>query len=62
MTSDQSRKLKIGSRVIFNGDQADRGTVTANSARYVTIQWEDGHESYTGHKEMERVELMVTKR
>jgi hypothetical protein len=62
MTSDQSGKLKVGTRVCFNGDQADRGTVTANHLRYVTIKWKDGHQSYTGHDEMKRVELLTAKR
>jgi|SRR6267378_6649192 len=57
MTSEQSRQLKVGARVYFGGDQADRGTVTANQARYVTIKWDDGHESFTGHNEMQRVEI-----
>ena len=62
MTTEQSKNLKIGTRVCFNGDQADRGTVTANLARYVTVKWEDGHRSYTGHKDMKRVELLAAKR
>jgi len=58
MTSEQSKQLKVGTRVYFNGVKADRGTVTANQARYVTIKWDDGHESFTGHNEMQRVELV----
>jgi hypothetical protein len=62
MTADQSKLLKIGTRVCFNGDQADRGTVTATNVGYVTIKWEDGHQSYTGHGDMKRVELLAAKR
>jgi hypothetical protein len=62
MPPDQSRKLKVGTRVCFNGDQADRGTVTATQASYVTIKWEDGHQSYSGHGEMKRVDLLAAKR
>jgi hypothetical protein len=58
MTPDQSRLLKVGSRVCFNGDQTDRGKVTAVQARYVTIKWDDGHQSFSGHGEMDRVELV----
>jgi hypothetical protein len=59
MTPDQSKKLKIGTQVCFNGDQADRGKVTAIETRYVTIRWEDGHLSFSGHNdEMKRVELL----
>src|SRR5258707_14807096 len=56
MTREQSRQLKVGTRVYFNGEKADRGTVAANQARYVSIKWDDGHESFTGHNEMQRVE------
>jgi hypothetical protein len=62
MTSEQSRKLKVGTRVCFNGDQADRGKVTAIHANYVTIRWDDGHQSLSSHKEMKRVELLAAKR
>ena len=58
MTPEKSQKLKAGNRVCFNGDPADLGRVTAIQARYVTIKWEDGHESLTGHTHMERVELV----
>jgi hypothetical protein len=58
MTNEQSRKLSVGARVCFNGDQADIGSVTAVQARYVTIKWNDGHQSFTGHGEMKRVALV----
>jgi hypothetical protein len=62
MTSEQSKQLKVGARVCFNGDKSDSGTVTASHARYVTIKWDDGHESFTGHNEMKRVELVLTRK
>jgi hypothetical protein len=58
VTSEQSKKLQVGARVCFNGDQADRGLVTAIEARYVTIKWHDGHQSFSGHGAMDRVELV----
>jgi hypothetical protein len=57
MTPEQSRKLLPGTRVCFNGDPADVGTVTATDLRYVTVKWDDGHKSFTGHTSMQRVEL-----
>jgi hypothetical protein len=62
MTREQSKQLKVGARVCFNGERADGGTVTATQSRYVTIKWEDGHESFSGHSEMKRVELLAAKR
>ena len=59
MTPEQSRKLKPGTRVCFNGDPVDGGTVTATNAKYVTIKWDDRHQSFSGHREMKRVELVA---
>jgi hypothetical protein len=56
MTQSQSILLKVGARVVFNGDLADRGTVKATNAKYLTVKWDDGHESFTGHGAMKRVE------
>jgi hypothetical protein len=62
MTGEQSKQLKVGNRVFFNGDQTDRGKVTAIHMRYVTIKWNDGHKSFSSHNEMERVELLAAKK
>jgi hypothetical protein len=45
---EQSKTLKVGDRVCFNDDPADRGKVTSIEARYVAIKWEDGHQSFLG--------------
>jgi hypothetical protein len=58
MTPEQSLKLKPGNRVRFNGYESDQGTVNATNAKYVTIKWDDGHKSYTGHYDMRRVDLV----
>jgi hypothetical protein len=58
MTGDQSRALKVGDRVCFNGEQADSGTVTAIEHRFVIIKWRDGHKSYTAHGDMKRIDLV----
>jgi hypothetical protein len=58
MTPEQSRKLMVGARVCFNGDPADVGTVIATETRYVTVKWDDGHRSFSGHKNMQRVEFV----
>jgi hypothetical protein len=62
MTGEQSKRLKVGNRVCFDGDPADGGNVTAIQTRYITIKWDDGHQSFAGHKEMKRVDLLATKR
>jgi hypothetical protein len=58
MTAEQSKKLKVGTRVCFNGDPADSGNVIAVQARYVVIKWQDGHKSFTGHGDMKRIDLV----
>jgi hypothetical protein len=62
MTPEQSHKLKLGTRVCYNGDPADVGTVIATNANYVTIKWDDRHQSFSGRHEMKRVELVLKKR
>jgi hypothetical protein len=58
VTPDQSKRLKIGTRVCFNGDQTDRGKVTAIQARYVTI----GEASSVSHNDMAKVERVLTRK
>jgi hypothetical protein len=62
MTGEQSKQLKVGDHVHFDGDGADRGRVIAIRAHYVTIQWNDGHKSFTGHNDMKRVERVLTRK
>jgi hypothetical protein len=62
MTPEQSKDLTIGTRVCFNGVRSDGGTVTASQARYLTIKWDDGHESFTGHNEMKRIDLALERK
>jgi hypothetical protein len=59
MTPEQSKQLKVGDIVCFNGTQSDRGKITAVEARYVMIKWkDDGQESITGHNNMKPIELI----
>jgi hypothetical protein len=58
MTLQQSKTLKPGARVCFDGDKADHGTIKANNANYLAVKWDDGHQSFTGHGDMKRIELV----
>jgi hypothetical protein len=58
MTSEQSRQLKVGNHVCWNGDLADSGIVTAIEHRFVVIKWRDGYMSHSAHGDMKRVELV----
>jgi hypothetical protein len=59
MTGEQSKKLKVGTRVCSNGEQADLGTVKATNWKYITIAWHDGHASFQAHDDMRRVYLVT---
>ena len=61
MDAEQSKKLKVGDKVCYLGDEADRGRIIATEFRYVTIKWEDGHESFTAHKHMTSIEKLRSK-
>ena len=60
MTSEQSKQLKVGTRVCFNGVRSDSGRVTASQAGYLT--WDDGHERFTGQDEMKRIDLALERK
>jgi hypothetical protein len=55
MTPEQSRNLRPGDRVGFNGDADDIGTVQATNSMYLRINWDDGHLSLTAHSDTKRV-------
>jgi hypothetical protein len=59
MTGEQSKKLKVGASVCFNGEQADEGTVKATNWKYITIAWHDGHTSFQAHGDMKRVHQVM---
>ena len=61
MTGDQSRLLKPFARVCWQNDPADQGTVIEKNWAGVTIKWDDGHKSFTGHNDMARVERVPKK-
>ena len=43
MTVDESKRLKKGSRVYWQGDVADSGVIAETSWDAVTIAWDNGH-------------------
>jgi hypothetical protein len=40
MTGENSRALKVGTRVCWQNDQTDRGTVTETNWAGLTIRWD----------------------
>lgn len=56
MTAAESKGLKIGSRVYWQGDREDMGRVTELSWDGVTIAWETGHVAKVHHGDMREVQ------
>ena len=52
MTATESKDLKKGSRVYWQGDAADSGTITEKSWDAVTITWDNGHVAVVHHGDM----------
>ena len=55
MTPDESKELKKGTRVYWQGDAADSGTITEKSWDSVTINWNNGHVAIVHHGDMREI-------
>jgi hypothetical protein len=60
MTGEQSRRLAVGDRVCWQGDQSDRGTVAEKNWAGVTIKWDNRSEQTILHNDMGPVERVPT--
>jgi hypothetical protein len=58
MTGEQSRLLKVGNRVCWQNDQADRGTITETSWSGLTIKWDSRGEQRVLHNDMGGMSLV----
>ena len=61
MTIDESKRLKKGTRVFWQGVAADSGIVTQTSWDAVTIAWDNGHVARVHHGDMREIQLSPTK-
>ena len=55
MNAAESKTLTKGSRVFWQGDKADGGTITETSWNSVTITWDNGHVAVVHHGDMREV-------
>ena len=55
MNAAESKTLTKGTRVYWQGDAADVGTVTETSWDAVTITWDNGHVAVVHHGDMREV-------
>jgi hypothetical protein len=56
MTAAESRALKTGNRVYWQGSSADSGIIRATTWDAVTIAWDNGHIATVHHGDMRQVE------
>jgi hypothetical protein len=61
MTAAESRALKKGSRVYWQGNAADSGIIRITSWDAVTIAWDNGHIATIHHGDMRQVERAPSK-
>jgi hypothetical protein len=61
MTGEQSRRLKVGDKVCWQNDQADRGTVTERNWSGLTIKWDSRGEQRVLHNDMGGISLVSNK-
>jgi hypothetical protein len=55
MNAAESKSLTKGSRVYWQGNAADGGTVTEATWDAVTITWDNGHVAVVHHGDMREV-------
>jgi hypothetical protein len=56
MTGEKSRALKVGTRVCWQNDQTDRGTVTETNWAGLTIRWDSRGGQTIQHNDMAQLE------
>ena len=61
MTSEQSKKLKIGDRIYWRGDAKDGGRITERSWDAVGIAWDNGQTARMHFNDMIEVQLEPNK-
>ena len=55
MNAAESRGLKKGNRVSWQGDATDSGVITATSWDAVTIAWDNGQVASVHHGDMRQI-------
>jgi hypothetical protein len=55
MTSTESKDLKTGNRVYWQGNVGDAGTITEKNWNAVTITWDNGHVNVVHRGDMREI-------
>ena len=61
MTVTESKNLKKGTRVYWQGDAADSGIITETTWDAVTIAWQNGKVARVHHGDMREIQLTTRK-
>jgi preprotein translocase subunit YajC len=61
MTVTESKSLKKGTRVYWQGDAGDSGVITETSWDAVTIAWQNGTVVRVHHGDMREIQQTATK-
>ena len=61
MTGDESRNLKVGSRVRWGADEGDQATVVERNWSGVTLKWDHRAEQSVLHNAMKQAFLISGK-
>jgi hypothetical protein len=61
MTVTESKELKKGARVYWQGNATDAGIITETSWDAVTIAWNDGQVASVHHGDMREIQRAPTK-
>jgi hypothetical protein len=58
MTGTESRSLTLGTRVCWDKNKTDQGTVTARDWGGVNIDWDNAHTTYFHHNNMKEISVV----
>jgi hypothetical protein len=56
VTAAESKELQKGTRVCWQGNAGDSGTITQTSWDAVTITWDNGHVAVVQHGDMREIQ------
>jgi hypothetical protein len=59
MTGENSRKLRVGDKVCWQKDKADKGIITETNWAGVTVKWENRSEQAILHNDMAQIDRVA---
>jgi hypothetical protein len=59
MTGENSRKLRVGDKVCWQKDKADKGIIAETNWAGVTVKWENRSEQAILHNDMAQIDRVA---